>query len=440
MIQARTRVLPSRRALLTAIGAATTLQSVARMAAAVGCLAQARGAATTLQAAARRGLARRSLARARSAQVAVASAARRMLARNLARRHRAARAVQAVARGRLARTLAAAVGAVRRCQAWRRGCLARRHLAAALGAARVLRREFFLYRARCACRRAAVAIQRAVRHRQSTGDFAGRRALLHACYGLDRFTSSVGACIDACATLEAACAHPTARMIVLDVGVVAPLLRTIGSCNRSPPCLILLGSALVTLRQLVADAACLPRVTTPMAAHFAAVLLKVLVSHWGSSTHFALAARCLLHASGDATLRDELQLRAPKNKGLVCTRPRPPPPPRPPRPRACTRTTRRMAAPSRRCRRRRCSSASRRSSTPRGAPRAPSEVSLEGNLGRVMGWVGVGDWESKVSVRGTHDGAHVWACCDLEARALVCLARSAEWDDVPMRRRLDHDA
>ena len=47
----------------------------------------------------------------------------------------------------------------------------------------------------------------------------------------------------------------------LELGAVPALLCTIGACNRSPPCLLLLDAALCTLRHLVADAET-PRIGT----------------------------------------------------------------------------------------------------------------------------------------------------------------------------------
>ena len=77
----------------------------------------------------------------------------------------------------------------------------------------------------------------------------------------------------------------------------------------------MLDAALHTLRQLVADAACLPRVTP--CDRFAAVLLKVFVSHWGAPAHFKLAGSCLLHAARDARLKATLRASAHANKSLV---------------------------------------------------------------------------------------------------------------------------
>ena len=77
----------------------------------------------------------------------------------------------------------------------------------------------------------------------------------------------------------------------------------------------MLDAALHTLRQLLADAACLPRITP--CDRFATVLLKVLVSHWGAPAHFKLAASCLLHAAGDPRLKAALRASANANKSLV---------------------------------------------------------------------------------------------------------------------------
>ena len=128
-------------------------------------------------------------------------------------------------------------------------------------------------------------------------------------------TTRVQEALASCLELQVACAHPTARSLVIDLGAVPPLLRTIGSCNRSPPCLALLDAALRTLQHLVADAACRPRVTP--CERFAATLLKVLISHWGHTAHFALAARCLLHSAGDARLKTTLRADKENNKALV---------------------------------------------------------------------------------------------------------------------------
>ena len=203
----------------------------------------------------------------------------------------------------------------RACQALRRGAVARRRFLRTRAAARRLRRHFAAYRTRRTRRRAAIFVQRTLRQYQASGALPGRRGLIHACHDLAFRTASVQQVLAACLFLKGSCAHPTARALVLDFGAVPPLLRTIGSCNRSPPCLLVLDAALHTLRQLVADAACLPRVTP--CDRFAAVLLKVLVSHWGAPAHFKLAGSCLLHAARDARLKATLRASAHANKSLV---------------------------------------------------------------------------------------------------------------------------
>ena len=270
---------------------------------------------TTVQAASRGLAARTARARALVSLMRIQAATRRLLAVRLATRLRACLRLQAAARGRRARLAVRRLRSARACQALRRGAVERRRFLRNRAAARQLRRHFAAYRTRRTRRRAAIFVQRTLRQHQASGALPGRRGLIHACHDLAFRTASVQQVLAACLFLKGSCSHPTARALVLDFGAVSPLLQTIGSCNRSPPCLLVLDAALHTLHQLVADAACLPRVTP--CDRFAAVLLKVLVSHWGAPAHFKLAASCLLRAAGDARLKATLRASAHANKSLV---------------------------------------------------------------------------------------------------------------------------
>ena len=315
LVQSAWRGVQGRRVLRVALRAVVTLQAAARRVQCRRWLVEQRCAVTTVQAASRGLAARTARARALVSLARIQAAARRLLAARLATRLRACLLLQAATRGHCARLAVRLLRSARACQALRRGAVERRRFLHARTAAWKLRLHFKAYRARRTRRRAATFVQRTLRQHQASGALPGRRGLIHACHDLAFRTASVQQVLAACLSLKGSCSHPTARVLVLDFGAVPPLLRTIGSCNRSPPCLLVLDAALHTLRQLVADAACLPRITP--CDRFAAVLLKVLVSHWGAPAHFKLAGSCLLHAAGDARLKATLRASANANKSLV---------------------------------------------------------------------------------------------------------------------------
>lgn len=238
--------------------------------------------------------------------------ARRFLSRRRLRYLRACCvAVQRFGRGRAARSLARRLRSARALQAATRGASARRECAARVLAATVMQRTFHSKRVARQRLAASRTLQTAARLWASPHFVPQRRALLRACYQLHHHYRLIPTAMGACAALRSVCAKKRrARELSLELGAVPALLCTIGACNRSPPSLALLRSALAALELFVADGACVLR----LGCHghqLAATLIKVLISHWGSATYFEPAARCLLlTAKGSDRLRTTIAAMA----------------------------------------------------------------------------------------------------------------------------------
>jgi len=295
-VQAAARGTLARATLAHRCAAATTIQSRVRGAAAAAAWRERRRCALHLQAAARRLGAQRALRQATGAICFIQAAARGLSARlGFYEALMSASRLQATVRATAGRRahLAMRRGAIVVQAAARRRLATRRALALRIAAFR--RRP-----SRC-----VVVLQRAQRARVLRRLSAKRHALEQACRQLATHHSSIPRAAEATAELTRLCSAPALRPLAVHLGALGALLRTLGSCNRSPHSLELLRAVLGALRLLLADPAC--RRQIPSYAPLAHTVIRLLINHWASDWHFEQLAACLLEAAHDRRCASHIQ-------------------------------------------------------------------------------------------------------------------------------------